>query len=595
MKSKTLLSLFISGLASIVLVSCGNASTSSESSSSESSAQLTPSGFEVSSDADGSATVRIFKDNVSKSKSRFVPPEKVHLKYSYNSLSGTLSNNENVAPSVGDVNLLVIPVHIPGSTGDDRTYMTEEVRSDIEKSFFSSNDPRLGFKSVKDFYKESSFGKLNFQGKVTEWFDATTVVDAQGNPIIKTDKDVTSGTDGSIIKILKAAADWAFETQGINRKDYDVNKDGSIDGIWLVYDHLDWTTQFRIEAEKNPNLNENDVNSAFWNFTGWDTTTLPDLENPTTSSFSWASFDMMYTPFSERNQNEVPQLQDLTKIPVDSHTFIHETGHILGLDDYYSSSDSTYSPAGGATMMDQNIDDFDSYSKMLLGWVTPYVVYGTSEIVIPTATSSDHAVIVIPTDYQTISDDVERAIKRGDIAQFTYEFNPFSEYLMIDLYSPDGLNAQDTFGPTIFGKNVGPTDTGVRIYHVDSRIFKATVVQGDGVQRLNYVNGYVWDGEPLENNQAILMPISNNSNESLQFQLPSSFNNFDQIRLLEASGTNSFDTGTYANNATLWKTDTDPFSIDSFAYQFFNGNYAYNDGTELPFKIQVNTLKGIKL
>lgn len=589
MKNKTLISM----LTVITVLSIGGGCSPVNNLSSKIDSQTN--GFEVSSDDDGSATVRIFKDNESTSKSRFVPPNRVKMKYSYNTLSGTLSNNENVSPSIGDVNLLVIPVHLPNSNGDDKTYMTDAVKSDIEKMFFSSNDSRLGFKSVTEFFKESSFGKLNFKGKVTDWFDATSIKDSQGNQVVKTDKDITSGPDGTIVKILNAATEWAFETQGINRKDYDVNKDGSLDGVWLVYDHLDWTTQFRIEYEKNPSLNENDVNSTFWNFTGWDTTTLPDVDNPTTSAFSWASFDMMYTPFCDRNSNDVPQLQDLTKIPLDSHTFIHETGHILGLDDYYSSSDSSYSPTGGATMMDQNICDFDSYSKMLLGWITPYVVYGTSEIVIPTVTSSDHAVIVIPTDYETISDDVERAIKRGTIDEFTYEFNPFSEYLMIDLYSPDGLNYQDTFGPTIYGKDTGPTETGVRIYHVDSRIFKCNVIQGDGVQRLDYVEGYVWDGEQLEDNQAILMPISNNNTESSQFQLPSNFNYFDQIRLLEASGNNSFNNGAYASNSTLWKTSTEPFTIDTFAYQFFNGNYAYNDGTELPFKIQVNTLKGIKI
>lgn len=582
-----------------ILFSCGSTSSSLESistsstSTSESTSSTSSDGFEIDPNDDGSATIRIYKNNQSKSTQRFIPPSKVNMQYSFNSLSGILSNNENVCPSIGNVNLLVIPVHLPN--GDE--YKTEAIRSDIEKMFFSSSDSRLGYKSIKDYYYESSYGKLNFQGKVTDWFDATSIKDDSGNQLITSDLDITQGTSGTIIKILQAATSWAIETQGINIKDYDQNNDGSIDGIWLVYDHLDWSTQSLIEIEKDPSYDTSKLNSSFWNFTGWDTTTSPDLDNPTTSAFSWASFDMMYTSYCDLNSNDVPQLNDLTSIPLDSHTFIHETGHLLGLNDYYSSSDSYYHPAGKFTMMDQNVGDLDSYSKMLLGWVTPYVVYGTSEIVIPTVSSSDHAVIVIPTNYDEISSEIEGYINRGAIDYYTYDFNPFSEYLMIDLYSPTGLNENDVYGPIINDREEGMTATGVRIYHIDGRIFKCNVVEYDGGTKLNYVDGYVWDGDlnNFERNQAILMPISNDKIESSTFGLPSSFDSYDEIRLLEATGINTFDNNYYSSNSTLWNLDSSPFDINTFGYQFFNGNYCFNDGEDIPFLIEVETLKGVGL
>lgn len=55
---------------------------------------------------------------------------------------------------------------------------------------------------------------------------------------------------------------------------------------------------------------------------------------------------------------------------------------------------------------------------------------------------------------------------------------------------------------------------GVRIYHIDSRIFKCKVVDYMGGQKLAYVDGYVWDGQMLQDDEAILMPISNNMSES---------------------------------------------------------------------------------
>lgn len=557
-------------LLSLLLTSCGQRANSGNGSNTGD--------IQVDTDTSGLATVRIYKNNDYSSNGRFVPADKVDLELNYNDLSGTLSNNKSVMPSLGDANLLVIPVHLPGGN----EYKTDKVKSDIEKVFFGDkDDSSLGFKSVKQYYSEASYGKFNLSGTVTDWFDVTTLVSDV--------KDITSGTEGTIVnKILRGAVDWAGSSQGINLKDFDNNEDGNIDGVYLVYDHLDWTTENYIQHESNPQFDSSTLNQAFWNFTYWDFYSESKNDEPTTSGFSWSSFDMMYTSYCERNKNDTPDLSDLSKIKLDSHTFIHEFGHLLGLDDYYSSSDSSYHPAGESTMMDQNIGDLDSYSKMLLGWVTPYVVYGTSEITITNVSkNSGNSVIVIPSNYAEISQSVEDAIKGNRIDKFRYTFNPFSEYLMIDLYAPDGNNEQDTYGPYVFDRSAMANKVGVRIYHIDSRIFKCKVVDYMGGQKLAYVDGYVWDGQMLQDDEAILMPISNNMSESKNFQLPQSFDYFDQIRLLESSGINTFDKNGMMTNQTLYYSESKPFDIMSYGYQFFNGRYTYDDGNELPFKVKV--------
>lgn len=557
-------------LLSLLLTSCGQRANSGNGSNTGD--------IQVDTDASGLATVRIYKNNDYSSNGRFVPADKVDLELNYNDLSGTLSNNKSVMPSLGDANLLVIPVHLLGGN----EYKTDKVKSDIEKVFFGDkDDSSLGFKSVKQYYSEASYGKFNLSGTVTDWFDATTLVSDV--------KDITSGTEGTIVnKILRGAVDWAGSSQGINLKDFDNNEDGNIDGVYLVYDHLDWTTENYIQHESNPQFDSSTLNQAFWNFTYWDFYSESKNDKPSTSGFSWSSFDMMYTSYCERNKNDTPDLSDLSKIKLDSHTFIHEFGHLLGLEDYYSSSDSSYHPAGESTMMDQNIGDLDSYSKMLLGWVTPYVVYGTSEITITNVSkNSGNSVIVIPSNYAEISQSVEDAIKGNRIDKFRYTFNPFSEYLMIDLYTPDGNNEQDTYGPYVFDRSAMANKVGVRIYHIDSRIFKCKVVDYMGGQKLAYVDGYVWDGQMLQDDEAILMPISNNMSESKNFQLPQSFDYFDQIRLLESSGINTFDKNGMMTNQTLYYSESKPFDIMSYGYQFFNGRYTYDDGNELPFKVKV--------
>lgn len=543
----------------------------------------------LSIDDNGTATIKIFKNNDSNATARYIPPSKVDLKFSYNTLSGTLSNNENVCPSIGDVNILVIPVHTFNSK-----YNTKQVKDDIYKAFFGDEDDEdLGFYSLSQYYYQSSFGKLNIKGVVTDWFD----LESQTN--LKNNGEITQGNNGTIIsEILTKATDWAIKTQGIDIKDFDQNQDGSIDSIWLVYDHLNYFNQYAMSLKDGIEPNEDDLNSAFWNYTSWDFNTSPDLENPTTSAFSWVSFDSLYSGYATYETytigdetQEVANFDNLDDIKIDSHVLIHEHGHQLGLEDFYA--DNNFRPAGSTTMMDQNIGDLDSYSKMLLGWVTPYVVYGTSQILIPTSDYDDHSVIVIPSNYQQISESVEMAINNNTIDQFRYEFNPFSEYLMVDLYSPTSLNYQDAYGPYLHGREAMSLSTGVRIYHIDSRIFKCQVVNYDGGQALNYVDGYVWDGNRLANDEAILMPISNSKSESINFQLPEEFDYFEQIRLLEKSGTNTFDNGNYADGSTLWMENNAPFDILNFGYQFFNGRFTYNDGNDLPFKIKVETLKGV--
>ena len=540
----------------------------------------------------GTATIRIYKnDSETNLKNRYISPRNVNIKLTYNDLSGTLSNNENVCPSIGDVNLLVIPVHLPNSslTDEERNL----VKDDLETTFFGHGDEQNGYKSLTEYYFDSSFSKLNFTGMVTDWFDV------KENTNVKENSQITQGLSGTIInEIFRKAVDWAVDKYDINLKDYDKNNDGSIDGVWLVYDHYNYFTQYALDQKNNYTPVAGDdldrYNSAFWNYTSWDWNTVPNVDKPTTSGFSWASFDQMYLGYADYDLNNNPLIEDnLENISLDSHTYIHETGHLLGLDDYYVSNPSSLSPTGKSTMMDQNVGDLDSYSKMLLGWITPYIVYGSSEILLPHSTFNDHSVIVIPANYQEISQAIESANNSETINNFYYQFNPFSEYIMIDLYAPTGNNTKDTetYGTLISGRDSCIETTGVRIYHVDSRIMKIKITNYEGGQLFTYLDRS-WDGDGrLNNDEAILMPISNSRIESSSFQLEQEYDYLEQIRLLEANGTNTFDLGYPASSSTLWTEESAPFDITKFGYQFFNGNYSFNEGQNLPFKIKVNTLK----
>lgn len=586
---------FIIFLSSLLLVSCNNSPSSTADTTRPNTGQGSDSSTDepilITSDDPGTATIKVYRNEDSDEEDCYIAPRNVNVSLTYQALSRTLSNNQSVCPSIGDVNLLVIPVHLPGS----EEYMTSQVKEDIEKVFFSEDDEDMGFLSVKEFYAQSSYGKLNFSGEVTDWFDVAQYTDIDS-------ADTMTNTD--IYTILKAAVRWARETQNIDLADYDADVDGYIDAVWLVYDHLDFQTEKLLDPSST-------INQTFWNLTGWDwdsNKTEEEIDEQVkwghgTSAVSWASFDSMYTSFCEMTATGAPVLDDLSSIPLDSHTFIHETGHLLGLDDYYSTDSQTYRPAGCFTMMDQNVGDIDPASKMMLGWVTPYVVYGPSEILIRDSSINDHQVIVIPSNYDEINDEVERQRNTGVAASdVKIAFNPFSEYLIVDLYAPTFNNASDsTATTTINNRQTGPGKTGVRIYHADTRIFKFNVIELPN-GRVDYrfkKDDYIFNGEHLEDNQAIIMPISNNVGQAnidinglLGDELGINFDGFDELRLIEATGTKTFDNGYYMSDATLFDTETMPFNMINFGIQFFNG-YTMNDGSDFPFTIDVETLKEV--
>ena len=76
----------------------------------------------------------------------------------------------------------------------------------------------------------------------------------------------------------------------------------------------------------------------------------------------------------------------------DARTYIHETGHMLGLIDYYS--DNSSAPAGMVDMMDFNIGDHNAYSKFSLGWVNPRIATKSGEYTLKPFQENGDCIIV---------------------------------------------------------------------------------------------------------------------------------------------------------------------------------------------------------
>ena len=103
----------------------------------------------------------------SKVESKVINPEDVNILETYYTLESKKMHNLQILPSTGDVNLLVIPMLIPGyeniDLNNDEINDNNKVLEDIEKAFFGTENEK--YDSVKTFYQKSSYNKLNIRKK----------------------------------------------------------------------------------------------------------------------------------------------------------------------------------------------------------------------------------------------------------------------------------------------------------------------------------------------------------------------------------------------------------------------------------------------
>lgn len=185
--------------------------------------------------------------------------------------------------------------------------------------------------------------------------------------------------------------------------------------------------------------------SVWGNFTDYCTNDSPSTSHVNVGLFFWSQYSLCFPGYYHDQ--------------IDTHTLIHETGHILGLDDYYSHSVDDL-PMGGVDMMDHKVGDHNAFSKMLLGWVSPKVVDDTLSdfsISLSSFTKTGDCLIVRDTKLDV------------------WNGMPYDEYLLLQYYTPTGLNEKDSAGYGEWsGENYGHGGTyakaGLEVYHVDARL-----------------------------------------------------------------------------------------------------------------------------
>lgn len=436
-------------------------------------------------------------------------------------------------PVSRDQQILVIPVKFT----DFASTATEARRSQIEQTF-SGDSTSTGYESVSSYYEKSSYDacKLNFE--VTPWYDTKISTTTLMNT--KTNGQGEGQNDGGSWYVLESAISW-YKTNNpaVDMTKFDNDKDGRIDGVWLIYGCPNSSNH-----DYSP---KNADDEGFWAFTYWDfnNQSKTSLTDPKPYLYAWASYDFMDEGYGAGGK--------------DAHTYIHETGHMLGLDDYYDASGSTspYSPMGEVDMMDLNIGDHNAFTKYALGWATPTVVSTTTKVELASLTDTGASIILKPTNYNN---------------------RAFDEYIMISFITPTGLNKQDYvdgYAPR-YGK--GYSTAGVMITHVDARGIKWVSDTKSSLTNVwEEVEGTYGTNSAHSRNSALINIIPANYASS------------------STSSKNPFSSNYSSSNAALFKANSS-FSLEtgSVYRKIFGstttGTNKLNNGSIFNYKVEIESI-----
>ncbi len=418
-------------------------------------------------------------------------------------------------PSTGNSKVIIVPVQF-----SDLSYTWNSERLNALE-IAAKSDNNSYWESLKTFYQKSSYEKLNLDISI-----ADTIIPSM------TAKEFTSLTDDyatetlTLIDEIYSSITVDGKNLSKNYSDYDTDKDGYIDGIWFIYNQFD----------------SNKVDSDnFWAYTYW---YYEDEENPIDCKIG--TYANMAGAF----------LYEQNSKGYDAHTLIHETGHMLGLDDYYSyDSGVQYGYLGGLDMMDFNIGDHNPFSKFSLKWIEPYLLTGNSGKITLKPFQSSGDALIIPSSY--------------------FNNSAFSEYLVIQYYTPTNLNELDStysYGsyPKLFSQ------PGILVYHVDARIYKLTYKN----------NTYKTNGLLPSNATSFPSTDSNSyygvaSSNSKTYQ----YNNNALISLL-GRDKKTYYNKTYATNNALFKQG-DTINSLSFSTSVFS---KFNDNTTMGHSLSIESL-----
>lgn len=259
-------------------------------------------------------------------------------------------------PASGTPKAVVLLVDFPDYPSDPAN-----TQADVYSKFFGSGSVSdAPYESLRNFYQRASYNTLTIGGNVLGWYRAghnRSYYEALGSG---------PGQEALMSEAMNYFASPAGGSH--NFAQYDNDNNGTIDAVYIK-----WTGP------------DNGWSNFWWAYQwSWHSTPSYTVSGKRIGKYIWSWI-----------ANSSYDGQTVYKPRVD----IHETGHILGLPDLYD-YDTGVGPnggVGGLDMMHGNWGDHNSFSKAMLGWITPTVVASGTQVrsLSPSGTSTD-AVLIMP-------------------------------------------------------------------------------------------------------------------------------------------------------------------------------------------------------
>lgn len=406
-------------------------------------------------------------------------------------------------PSTGEQSILVLPIQFSDNqpTGTNIAKFT----SDLEVAFNGTQDETYLkqyplFLSVKEFYEQSSYGKLKLDFNVPKQIFTAPRTESEYR------RRFTSNSSLSI-----------EASSGITQSAYEQYQA-------LSGDTSDYNSVISIYYSDYNKFSEEEQN-LFWAYTcNFDKDHIPY------KNYIWASYYFLF---------------DVTKYGLDTHTYIHEFGHLLGIDDYYNYDDSSLNPSGVLDTMVANVGDHNAYTKYLLGWINPITPTTSGKIELkPYATSGD--TLIVGSDWNGTA---------------------YDEYLILTYYTPTGLYKRDTKYPRY---NMYET-SGILIYQVDARLGQVYRNGNATLLDPSYIDYF------KDSSENFVVFHSNTPSYSYSNNKASFL-----IEIKDARGKNYAVEGYIPAESSLFKAGT-AFGVGKYT------NFAFHDNSKLDYNIYIDS------
>lgn len=325
----------------------------------------------------------------------------------------------------GEASLLFVRVDFP-----DITFSESDTEEMLYNSAFAEKDetnPKYPYESLAAYYDRASYGKLKISGDVfsyTAKHERAYYGDAQ------------QGIDRTN-ELYEEMLD-ALDEEGVDFTKYDKNNDGYLDGVYLYF------------AGR----------TTGWASVWWSVTYAGSIE------------DKLY---DGKKIGYHVKLAEESAISL-NRTMIHETGHMLGLPDYYSYKEDDFENGIRTYDMMYNVKgDFNAFSKWLLGWIEDDEILQVS---LDGEEKQEQTAVL--SSLSSLAENEENTYKAAVVSMENNGI--FSEYYLVEYDTEQENQSGLRFKAE---KSSGKLPEGFRVFHVNAELQE----NQDGFKYANTVAG----------------------------------------------------------------------------------------------------------